>query len=1093
MQASTLARVVLLAVALLAERPDAQVQAAAQRSARPRALLVAVSEYPALRAHYERDGKLDYYERRVRLRGPENDVEPLRETLIETLGFGGDDIRVLRSSLPDDQPTLEEIRSGLDGLAEAAGPGELVLVYLAGHGVQVPDESGDEDDRQDEAFLPADAALGAQGRGYAGALLDDELETRLDAIRAKGARVWLLVDSYCSGTIHRGKDAGARYLPAAQEEAHAGAARGAAEETWLSQGSLNAQAAPLIALFASRPAEAAREQKLEDGLEHGRLTYSTVRALRSARGELTFRDLMERVHATYESRGWVDATPTWAGDTGLSLRSGERPPRSLRVAVGAGGRLVLNGGMIDDLESGSELQLLERGAEEGASSVLGTVRVREAGLLAAECELAGPNGGPKLVEGASYPARVTRRIVLAEPLRVHVDGQEAAAAKLREQLNQSEGRVLLVDTADEASWYVQAGERYEVGPRSRQTAPLLHDTPREAARTLERAYRAENLRRIASSPAFGGLPTGVQAWVERQASDQRWVRAEPGENLVGAQVRLQLENRSLLDWDVWAFSIATSGEMRRHYPGGSSGRDIPTVHANRSSPVELANGRVDDKAPQGDFCFLTLVVPPGGPDLSWIADDSRTRGPGGAGQGAPLEQVLDLLCFGSRPSERGNGRGFEGEIHLQIDGFQARWEVPEAPRVAFGKDAVRALRPEHLHRWSWGLATAGAFGVETSQARDLELTELYQHFAPSVFAVRSRLGHGTGFLVDGTPFGATGAALVLTNHHVVREGYAVSKAGRRHLELLRGELGPDGYMRIVEHDIPADVVLADQRADLALLQIDGQPPWLAELRPISLAEDLPPPGSNVAAIGHPASGMLWMVRRGSITSGGSFPHQTVDNVMLGLQVPREQRSHFEGLLAKTETRRILVSDCWANPGDSGGPLVDLDGRLVGVTFGGPGDSTHDKFTYHVELREVRDFLARAVARLQEPSGPVPDVPEAWDLGPNVQLERLAPAGEGFDLLVAGEDFWTTVLVDLDDAGTRLGSLDQAGVEELITRRAFDAEIAMHWVGDWRISFYDRRNSSSSRAPARSPSFLRVAARFSLITRRLWCSGGRSRS
>ncbi len=96
-------------------------------------------------------------------------------------------------TLLDRQATRAGIIKALKEAVAAGADGDLLVVTYSGHGTWVPDRNGDEPDRRDEAWCPADVR-------HAGVILDDELA----AIFAKAkARVVILSDSCHSGTITR--------------------------------------------------------------------------------------------------------------------------------------------------------------------------------------------------------------------------------------------------------------------------------------------------------------------------------------------------------------------------------------------------------------------------------------------------------------------------------------------------------------------------------------------------------------------------------------------------------------------------------------------------------------------------------------------------------------------------------------------------------------------------------------------------------------------------------------------------------------------------------------------------------------------------
>lgn len=111
------------------------------------------------------------------------------------------------------KPVAAATRAGilgqLDRMAATAKQGDQILIYYSGHGFQVADQvdvaSGkDEADGTDEAIAPSDTTKATNNDPTTTSLIiDDEIDERLSRIRAKGAFVWLVVDSCHSGTVSR--------------------------------------------------------------------------------------------------------------------------------------------------------------------------------------------------------------------------------------------------------------------------------------------------------------------------------------------------------------------------------------------------------------------------------------------------------------------------------------------------------------------------------------------------------------------------------------------------------------------------------------------------------------------------------------------------------------------------------------------------------------------------------------------------------------------------------------------------------------------------------------------------------------------------
>ncbi|WP_298959405.1 caspase family protein [uncultured Roseibium sp.] len=167
-----------------------------------KALLIGVGDYPHLPPS-------------AQLIGPANDLRAMSSFLQSHWKFTPSDIRILR----DKDATKNNILSSISGwLANQTSPGDRVVIYYSGHGSHVPDRNGDEEDGEDETFVPYD--YGRRGNVAEDMVLDDEIGKALSAL--PGREVILIADSCHSGTINRdifGKepaneaDVRARYLP----------------------------------------------------------------------------------------------------------------------------------------------------------------------------------------------------------------------------------------------------------------------------------------------------------------------------------------------------------------------------------------------------------------------------------------------------------------------------------------------------------------------------------------------------------------------------------------------------------------------------------------------------------------------------------------------------------------------------------------------------------------------------------------------------------------------------------------------------------------------------------------------------------------
>jgi len=146
------------------------------------ALLVGVNDYPNFEAHFQ-------------LRGCENDVNLIKTVLTTRYGFSEANIQTLLSQ----NATKANIVTALqDWLVAQAQPGDTVVFYYSGHGVQVNDTNGDEDDGFDEALCPTDLNLNAARTEFQNILVDDELGALLDQVQTDN--VTIILDCCHSGT-----------------------------------------------------------------------------------------------------------------------------------------------------------------------------------------------------------------------------------------------------------------------------------------------------------------------------------------------------------------------------------------------------------------------------------------------------------------------------------------------------------------------------------------------------------------------------------------------------------------------------------------------------------------------------------------------------------------------------------------------------------------------------------------------------------------------------------------------------------------------------------------------------------------------------
>ena len=1048
------------------------------------ALLVGVSEYPHLK---EMHGE-ELYRRQIRLNGPENDVALMASTLVECLGFDPAGIEAL-AGWPEDparRPTRDNVVAALQRLAAEARKGDRVVILMAGHGSQQPDAEGDEPDGLDEIFLCADARGWDLKRGAVpNSLTDDELGDLVRAVRDAGALVWVIMDCCHSGTMMRGAEEEERSRRLATDllgVPEAAAARGAGDDA-RKPSALGGGLDRIVAMYAAQSYRTAPEMALPkrspDAKPHGLFSFTIAARLRASGGALTYEELHAQVLAAYQALPYHNTVPLAEGG---ALRE--------RISGGAGGAAVflreadgelhLNAGRITDFVPGTVLEVFRPGRLGEAEASLGFVRVTEAELTSAACERVERDGKalPKLTGDLRLcPARVVERPAPDYRLKVFpvaaggapVD-PSALPERVREAFRDYGARFPLVDRRADADWLlVVDGETLSLQPATGGSGAKRFAV--EAATLVDvlgRIFRVENLKRLAGGGYAERLESGLRVELLKIRPGGAPAPLEEGGRLrPGEQVKLRIQNETGRIYDVTVLVIDAHYGVTAFFP--QSGTTSRLSHADRKEVV-LGPIPVEDST-LGVEHLLVLAVPRAEQDpvvdFSWLAQDpaevragpeKKDRGPK---EGGAFGDLLGELAFGGGiAKDRGLGSVPAGEAVLGLLSWRTEWgrvEPAREPGAAAASASAACPAGDLAAR-----CAPEAWRPASDETRPRgDLTALYARIAPSIVVVRTRRGHGTGFLVDEQGH-------VLTNHHVVAEGFTYSKGGRRRVQIHLGTLDADGIMRLGEDAVEVEVVLDDPQRDLALLRVLDSDRHLAGRTPIAFAESSPRPGQACVMVGHPASAMLWSLREGNVAGIGRSPHDIVDVLLRGLFLSGAQADQMKSQLEATKPVKIVLSSCQGNPGDSGGPLVDEEGRLLGVTFAIPTEVRTDKFVYHVHLDEVRAFLQE---RPEPEAEAAPTVPDPWRIGPNIQTRRTPMAKAGCDLLLAGRVVerpeapggaaFHAEQVFLDVDGDTAGDLtDERTVLEVVAARSFEAEIVLHFLGDRRVAFYDTRNSGT---------------------------------
>lgn len=159
-----------------------------------KALLIGINDYKNLPYYSKELGR-----QITNLKGSVNDVNAMKEILEGQYGFKKQDVKVLINSEATRANILKTFESWL---ISGTRPGDTVFFYFSGHGTQVPDQNGDEEDGLDEALCAWDVlTIGARSVAEAGIIIDDEIGILLRKLEKRN--VIGFVDACHSGTVTR--------------------------------------------------------------------------------------------------------------------------------------------------------------------------------------------------------------------------------------------------------------------------------------------------------------------------------------------------------------------------------------------------------------------------------------------------------------------------------------------------------------------------------------------------------------------------------------------------------------------------------------------------------------------------------------------------------------------------------------------------------------------------------------------------------------------------------------------------------------------------------------------------------------------------
>ena len=227
------------------------------------------------------------------LRGCVNDANDMEKLLKNLLGFQAVDI----VKLTDTKATKTNIMKNLKEMVHGAKSGKYshIIFTMSSHGAQVPDLSGDEPDRVDEAFCPNDLAQNGDDWDSNHIIVDDELRDLFIQI-PEDVVLEVYLDTCHSGTGLKAIDLlfgrQTRYIPPPSLEAFKrvdGKRQRGLNKSLLEKGMVQ------HILWAACRADQTSADANIDGDWHGAFTYYFCKEMNVSQNKLTRNEILEKV------------------------------------------------------------------------------------------------------------------------------------------------------------------------------------------------------------------------------------------------------------------------------------------------------------------------------------------------------------------------------------------------------------------------------------------------------------------------------------------------------------------------------------------------------------------------------------------------------------------------------------------------------------------------------------------------------------------------------------------------------------------------------------------------------------------------------
>jgi hypothetical protein len=302
-----------------------------------------------------------------RLRGTVNDVERVKRLLVTRFEFPEQNILVLRNEQATHAAIVNAIQKHLIANAQK---GDIVVIHYSGHGSQMPDNTNDETDGEDETLVAYDSRL-----PNIFDISDDEINGLLAQLGEKTDNVTLILDSCHSGTGTRGAGFVRSVEPDRRDPPPPPSYARSAGET--DAAAFRQLGSNFVLLAAARSEQSSYEYDQGAGAYGGAFTFFLTEELGRAGGGATYRDIMDKVTDQMAARyGNQDPQIEGAGEHTyvFSDSTSVADPYYLAGPI-AGGRARIAGGSAHGVTLGSVFEVYPPGTKHFVPPAAATAKI----------------------------------------------------------------------------------------------------------------------------------------------------------------------------------------------------------------------------------------------------------------------------------------------------------------------------------------------------------------------------------------------------------------------------------------------------------------------------------------------------------------------------------------------------------------------------------------------------------------------------------------------------------------------------------------------------------------------------------------------